>query len=304
MLTRRQLECLVAVAEELHFSRAGERLGMAQSAVSVQVQQLEHKLGVRLLNRGKRQPVSLTDAGTLLYTEAVAAIRHLERAENVAVLAAKGLSGTIRLGYVASAVSSGLLSRILASFRPGHEAVHMQVLAMETPRQLSALDSGELDVGIVRPRPRYPDGVETTIVHSEPLMVAMADAHPLARKPTVGVRDLRDETFVSPQFDDSQGFAEVLGKLAAVAGFEAAPAYRVNDIITATSMAAAGYGIVIVPESIQLLRQPGVSFRPIRDFKELVHLALAYRRREASAAVKAFISVAKSGLKTEKPRTP
>ena len=97
MLTRRQLECLVAVAEELHFSRAGERLGIAQSAVSVQLQQLEHKLGVRLLNRGKRQPISLTDAGMLLYTEAVAALRHLERAENVAVLAAKGMSGNVRI---------------------------------------------------------------------------------------------------------------------------------------------------------------------------------------------------------------
>lgn len=293
MLTRRQLECLVAVAEELHFSRAGERLGIAQSAVSVQLQQLEHKLGVRLLNRGKRQPISLTDAGMLLYTEAVAALRHLERAENVAVLAAKGMSGNVRLGYVASAVSSGLLSRILASFRPGHEAVHMQVLAMETPKQLVALESGEIEVGIVRPRRRYPDGVEATIIHSEPLMVAMPEAHPLARNPAVGVRDLRDQTFVSPQFDEAEGFAEVIGKLAAIAGFEAAPAYRVNDFLTATSMAAAGYGIVIVPESIQLLRQPGVTFRPITDFKELVHLVLAFRRGEASPAVKTFVATAK-----------
>lgn len=297
MLTRRHLECLVAVAEELHFSRAGERLGVAQSAVSAQIQQLESKLGVRLLNRGKRQPISLTDAGMLLYAEAVAALRHLERAENVAVLAAKGMSGSVRLGYVASAVSSGLLSRMLAEFRPGHEAVHMQVLAMETPRQLMALDAEEIDVGIVRPRRRYPDGIEAVVVHSEPLMVALPQTHHLARNATVAAKDLRDQTFVSPQFDDAEGFAEVIGKLAAIAGFAAAPAYRVNDFITATSMAAAGYGIVVVPESIQLLRQPGVTFRPIKDFKEQVHLALAYRRRESSPAVRSFLDVARGRRK-------
>lgn len=294
MLTRRQLECLVAVAEELHFSRASVRLGVAQSAVSVQIQQLEDKLGVRLLNRGKRQPITLTDAGVLLYTEAVAALRHLERAENVAVLAAKGMTGNVRLGYVASAVTSGLLARVLAGFRPGHEAVHMQVLAMETPRQLIALESNEIDVGIVRPRRRYPDGVEATIVHSEPLMVAMPERHQLARQEVVQVKDLRDQTFVSPQFNESEGFAEVIGRLAAAAGFQAAPAYRVNDFITAVSMATAGYGIVIVPESIQLLRQPGITYKSIKDFKERVHLALAYRRRETSPAVKSFVAIARA----------
>jgi len=295
MLTRRQLECLVAVAEELHFSRAGERLGVAQSAVSVQIQQLEDKLGIRLLNRGKRKPITLTDAGMLLYTEAVAALRHLERAENVADLVAKGMSGNVRLGYVASAVTSGLLTRVLASFRPGHEAVHLQVLAMETPRQLIALDSGEIDVGIVRPRRRYPDGVEAVIVHSEPLMVAMPEWHPLARKDAVGVKDLRDQTFVSPQFNEAEGFSEVIGRLAAAAGFQAAPAYRVNDFITAVSMAAAGYGIVVVPESIQLIRQAGVTYKPVKDFKERVDLALAHRRRETSPAVKSFLAIAKAG---------
>lgn len=294
MLTRRQLECLVAVAEELHFSRAADRLGMAQSAVSVQIQQLESDLKVRLLNRNKRQPISLTDAGALLYAEAVPALRHLERAENVALLAAKGMAGTVRLGYVASAVTSGLLSKALASFRPGHERVHMQVLAMETPRQLMALETEDIDVGIVRPRQSYPDGVEATIVHSEHLMVAVPEGHPLASQATISVKDLRDQTFISPQFNESEGFSEVIGRLAATGSFQAAPAYRVNDFITATSMAAAGYGIAIVPASIQLLRQPGVVFKPIRDFKELVHLALAFRKREASPAVKSFVAVARA----------
>lgn len=295
MLSYRQLEHFVAVAQELHFSRAADRLGIAQSAVSVQIQQLEQQLGVRLLQRNKRQPITLTDAGELLYEEALAVLRHMERAQQIGQLAAQGMSGHVRLGYISSSVTSGVLARMLTQFRPGHEQVHMQVLAMETPRQLQALQQGEIDVGLVRPRRRYPEGVKAVIVHSEPFMVAMAENHPLAWQDSISVADLRGQTFIAPQFiNESEGFAEVLARLAESAGFSAREAYRVNDFVTATSLAAAGYGLVVLPESNQRLNQPGVIFRPLRDFKEQVHMALAYRERENSPAVRAFLAAAKS----------
>lgn len=294
MLTHRQLQYFVAVAEELHFSRAADRLGVAQSAISVQVQQLEQQLGVRLILRNKRQPIALTDAGALLYAEAVAALRHMERAEQVGLLAARGLSGNIRMGYVASAVTSGLLSRMLGGFRASHAQVRMQVIAMETPKQLSAIDAGEIDVGLVRPRRQYPDGVEAVIVHSEPFMVAMPAAHELARQAAVQSSDLNGQTFIAPQFNESEGFSEVLARLASAGGFPVKAQYHVNDFITATSLAAAGYGVVIVPESIRLFGQPGVAFRPISDFHELGHLALAYRKREHSPAIRSFAAAAQA----------
>lgn len=290
MLSHRQLQSFVAVAEELHFSRAADRLGMAQSAISVQIQQLEKDLGVRLLLRNKRQPIALTDAGTLLYAEAVAALRHMARAEQVGLLAARGLSGNIRMGYVASAVTSGLLSRMLGSFRRSHERVCMDVIAMETPRQLLAIESGEIDVGLVRPRSHYPQGVEACVIHSEPLMVAMPADHALAGRAAVQAADLRGQTFISPQFNEREGFSEVLARLAAFAGFSAASEYHVHDIITATSLAAAGYGVAIVPASQQVFGQPGVVFRPIADFHERIHLALAWRQREISPAIRFFVA--------------
>ncbi len=295
MLSYRQLEHFVAVAQELHFSRAADRLGIAQSAVSVQIQQLERQLGVRLLQRNKRKPITLTDAGELLYEEALAVLRHMERAQQIGLLAAQGMSGHVRLGYISSSITSGVLARMLTQFRPGHEQVHMQVFAMETPRQLQALQQGEVDVGLLRPRRRYPEGVKAVIVHSEPFMVAMAENHPLARHDTVSVADLRGQTFIAPQFiNESEGFAEVLARLADAAGFSAREAYRVNDFVTATSLAAAGYGLVVLPESNQRIHQPGVIFRPLRDFQEKVHMALAYRERENSPAVRAFLAIAKS----------
>ena len=190
-----------------------------------------------------------------------------------------------------------MLAQVLTRFRPGHEQVHMQVMAMATPRQLQALQLGEIDAGLVRPRRRYPEGVTAVVVHSEPFMVALAETHPLARHESISVADLRGQTFIAPQFvNESEGFGEMLTRLAEVAGFSAQEAYRVDDFVTATSLAAAGYGIVVLPESNRLLHQPGVVFKPLKGFKETVQMVLAYRERENSPAVRAFLAVAKRGV--------
>jgi DNA-binding MarR family transcriptional regulator len=105
-LDARQLRYFMAVAEGLSFARAADRLNVAQSAVSLQIKGLEEGFGARLLNRRKRAAVSLTEAGRLFLPEAAAAIRQLERAEQVGLLAARGALGQIEVGYVTSAVMS------------------------------------------------------------------------------------------------------------------------------------------------------------------------------------------------------
>jgi DNA-binding transcriptional LysR family regulator len=292
MLDARQLAYFVAVAEELHFARASDRLGVAQSAVSAKIQRLEEQLHVRLLDRGKRKPVTLTDAGQMFYAEAVVTLRHLNRAEQVGLLASRGLTGVVRLGYVASAVTSGLLSRSLKAFRASHPEVRMDVIAMETPRQLEALSSDEIDAGFGRPRRLYTPGVQGSVVHSERLVVVLPEKHPLAKKRSVRAVDLRGQSFVTPQFNETEGFLETLTRLGQAGGFSVDSEYRVNDFVTAVSLAAAEYGVVVAPESIQLFAQPGVTFRRISDFLEQVHLALVRRRREPSAAVHAFVQCA------------
>ncbi|WP_233889919.1 LysR family transcriptional regulator [Paraburkholderia flagellata] len=289
MIEARQLRYFVAVVEELHFARAADRLDIAQSALSAQIQRLEREIGVRLLNRNKRQPVTLTDAGRLFHAEAVAALRHIERADQVGRLAARGLAGIVRIGFVASGVTSGVLSDTLRAFRQSHPDVRIEVVPMETPRQFEALDSGEIDVGILRPRRRYPAGIVATNVHTEHLMVAMADHHPLAARRKLHARDLKDQSFISPQFNEEEGFGEVLAALGAAGGFSALLDYRVQDFISVLTLASAGYGVAVVPESMSRFALPGLCFRPVTDFEFPVHLAMASRRRELSPAVRAFI---------------
>jgi len=291
MIDVRQLQCFLAVSEELHFAKAADRLGVAQSGLSTQIQRLEQDLGVTLLNRNKRKPVSLTDAGHLFHAEAVAALRHIERADQVGRLAARGLAGVIRVGYVASGISSGLLSMMLGEFRKSHEMVRLEVVPMETPRQLEALSDGQIDVGIVRPRRLCPAGVTTKVVQAERLLAVMTESHPLARRRTISAHALTDQSFIVPQFAEEEGFGSALSDLGKAGGFTPHLEYRVQDFISAICLASAGYGVAIVPESMQNFSQPGVIYKQIADFSLSVELALAYRRREVSPAVRAFVKL-------------
>jgi DNA-binding transcriptional LysR family regulator len=294
MIDARQLIVFVTVVEDLHFSRAADRLGVAQSAISTQIQRLETTVGTKLINRKNRQPVTLTDAGLLFYAEAVAALRHLNRAEEVGRLAAQGIYGIARLGFVSSGVTSGLMARVLTAFRKSHAQVSLNVVAMETPRQIEAIQSGEIDVGILRPRRNYPPGLSATVIHSERLIVAISSFHRLANKREVSAAELSGEIFITPQFNESEGFSATLSRLSTAGNFSITSEYRVNDFISAVSLAAAGYGIVVGPESMKVFTQPGSIFLSITDFQEEVHLALAYRTREQSLAVKNLISCALS----------
>ncbi|WP_157268851.1 LysR family transcriptional regulator [Azohydromonas aeria] len=293
MLESRQLRCFLAVAEDLHFGRAADRLGVAQSALSAQVQRLEAELGVRLLNRRKRAAVTLTDAGQLFLAEAGAAWAQLQRAEHVGRLAARGDAGEVRLGYVASALTSGLLTDTLKAFRQAHAGVRMRIVPMETPRQIESLADGLLDVGLMRPRPQYPEGVAAELLRSEPLEIAMAAEHPLAARPSLRAQDLKNETFIVPQFNETAGFGDNLRRLGALGGYAIEPACAVNDFVTAASMACAGYGIVLAPRSLKNFAPGGLVFRRVEGFDDEVRLVMAYRLREPAPAVQALLRVAR-----------
>jgi LysR family transcriptional regulator, benzoate and cis,cis-muconate-responsive activator of ben and cat genes len=296
MMDTRQLKAFVALTEDLHFARTADRLDIAQSVLSEQIRKLETDLGVRLLNRNKRAAVSLTDAGEIFLREARLALRQLERAESVGRLAARGEVGNISLGYVGSAVSTGVLPAALKGFRRERPEVDMHITLMETPRQLESLRHGRLDIGLLRSRSQYPEGVTAKIVKREQLMIALASNHPLTGSATIRAEQLSDEAFIVPQFSESEGFAENLSSLGRCGGFDAVPRHRVADFITALCMAAAGYGVVLVPQSMKAFAPTDVAFRSVDGYDQEVELALAYRTRESAPCVKGFVEFAVSQL--------
>jgi DNA-binding transcriptional LysR family regulator len=289
-MDRRQLRCFVTVAEELHFGRAAERLHLAQSAISLQVQKLEAELGVRLLNRGKRAAVSLTSAGGLFLTEAVAALRQLERAERIGRLSGRGEIGQIEVGYVASAVMCGVLPSCLGRFRLARPAVNVRLKPLETPEQLAALSEGVIDVGFVRPRSRYPAGVSTRLVHREPLLLALGADHPLAAERALLPSSVAGETFVIPVSEEAAGFDASVATLQDLGGALRRPARQVSDFVTVLALVSAGYGLALVPRSMQALGVQNVAYRAIDGYSEAAELVLAWRASEVSPAVRAFVA--------------
>ena len=302
MLDARQLRYFITVAEELHFARAADRLNVAQSAVSLQIKGLEEAFGTRLLNRRKREAVSLTEAGRLFLSEAVVAIRQLERAEQVGHLAARGELGQIEVGYVTSAAMNRTLPSLLREYRRNHPAVQLRLTDMETPRQLDALAEGRLDVALIRPRPSYAAGLAAHVIHREALCLALAADHPLARSQTLQASDLSNEAFVVPQVAESSGFGSYLERLAATGKFTIKIVHDVGDFVTALSMAVGGYGVVLGPESMHALGFSDIVFRPLADFPEKVELAIAFRATEPSSAVRAFIDLATALGRRREPK--
>jgi len=295
VIETRQLRTFVTLAEDLHFGHAADRLDVAQSALSRQLQDLERRLGTRLLNRGRRAAVTLTEAGQALLAEARVALQQIDRAEAAARRAGRGEVGRLEIGYVVSAALSGVLSCALERFRLARPDVQVQVTGMETPKQLTALRDGSLDVAFVRPRATYPDGVSATVIHRESMLLAVAANHPLAHQ-RVDLRALADQPFIIPQFDESAGFAEHLAALASSGGFEPKLAYRVRDFITAIAMAAAGYGVVPVPRSVACIGLENVVYRPIHGYEGVAELAVAHRSSGASPATLAFAALARESL--------
>jgi DNA-binding transcriptional LysR family regulator len=160
---------------------------------------------------------------------------------------------------------------------------------METLRQLDALAEGRLDAALIRPRPSYPAGVAARVIHREAVCVALAADHPLARRHTLHATELGNEAFIVPHV---AAFGSHLERLAAAGGFPIKIVHGVGDIVTALSMAAAGYGVTIAPESMRRSGFPEVVFRPLADYGEKMELALAFRTAEPSAGVRAFIDAA------------
>lgn len=296
MLDTRQLRYFVAVAEDLHFTKAADRLHVAQSALSTQVKQLETQLGARLLARGKRSAVALTEAGVLFLVEARRALEQVERAEAAGRRAGRGELGHVAIGYVPSAAVSGVLSSAVRAYRAQRSDVILQLDEMESPKQLAAIIGSRLDVGLIRARKDYPDGVSATVIKQERLLLALPADHRLAQAREVEVLEvgaLSKETLILPQFGQHEGFTDYVTDFVAAVQPMPEQVYPVRGLPTALSLVGAGVGVALVTESWRSFAMANVVYRGIVDFERVVDMVLAHRTRESAPAVLAFVEACK-----------
>ncbi|KSV74518.1 hypothetical protein N182_28160 [Sinorhizobium sp. GL2] len=292
MLDVRQLRYFLAVAEDLHFTRASDRLHIAQSALSMQVKQLEEGLGVRLLERKKRALVELTEAGKLFALEARRAIEQVERAETVGKRAGRGELGHIEVSYVASASFSGVIPAIISRFKMKAPEVSFRLAEMETPKQIEALSEGRIDIAFIRPRAQYPDGIAAEILYQEKLLLAVPRDHPLAAQDEVKLPST--ETFIVPAFDERSGFMEYVADFVAKMTLQPQKTLVVRDFLTALSLVASGSGIALVPASLKCVAMANIAYCGAKSYDRTVGLAIAYRKDRIDPAVQSFLAAARS----------
>jgi len=289
----RHLRYFVAVAEELHFARAAERLHISPPSLTEQIRDLERELDAVLFIRTKRS-VTLTDAGTRFLEEARSTLRQAAHAASVAKLAGRGELGRIEIGYASTAACSGLVTAAVAEFRRTHRLVSLSLSAMQAAQQLEQLTEGHLDIGFLRSPARYPPGIAAVVIGRQAVVIALPSDHKLAKHETVSAAMLAEEQFLAPTFETQVGLYQLTADVGQQGNFVARIIDRIPDLFTTVTHVAAGVGIAVVPQSTSCIQIPGVVYKTLSRHTKPVELAAAFRRDERSPAVKAFIQQLRS----------
>ena len=283
----RQLECFVAVAEELHFRRAGERLGLSQSALSERISALEHEVGARLFFRTTRQ-VSLTQAGSDFVNDAKSILNDIERSiSNIRHTADSDLHH-IRVSGVDEAISM-LLPRALLEFRQTDPKVHVQVLEISSSEQHSQeLIAHRTDVAFVR-KHQEDKFITSTLLHRQPIVVALAHTNTLSRSASLSTPDIADQPIVGYPKHARPILHEALWSGFRQIGVQPNIVCEIIDKSTLLQFVAHGLGIALVPAWVKNIAPPGVSFVPFEPYENLIDLYLAFRTSGNSETLKRFI---------------
>ena len=266
MFSLARLSCFIAVAEELHFGRAAERLHMTQPPLSRQIQQLEAELGVQLIDRTTRT-VTLTPAGVAFLPDARRILQLAEGAAQTVKRVPAGDLGTVVIGFTAASAHA-VLPPLLEATRARLPDVKLDLREMVTAAQIEGLVTGELDLGLARPPLKRPGLVSRPLLH-EQLVAALPADHPLAslgRQLTLNDLDGQDVVMYSPV--QARYFNELLISTFTIAG--ATPRYvqTVTQVHTMLVLVRSGIGIALVPASAATLHPEGVAFRSIGAFRE------------------------------------
>ncbi|TKK86264.1 LysR family transcriptional regulator [Herbidospora galbida] len=279
----RHLEGFVALAEELHFVRAAERLHIAQPALSQQIQKLESVLGVELLIREKRR-TRLTHVGELFLVEARRTLAQAKAAQAVADRARRGELGRLRVAYMPTTSSAPFLA-MLADFRNRHPGVRVDLL--ELPLGTTS-QPPDVDVAFISRIGSF-DCPEGRILSVEPFIAALPVNHPLAGSPVIEIADLAHDPFVVLELDDCPQWGETVHGMCTTAGFRPDVTHRVCQVSTQLMSVAAGLGVALVPASTEGLRREGVAFVPLKGPTATISAAALWRSSDSSPVLARFV---------------
>jgi DNA-binding transcriptional LysR family regulator len=296
----RHLRYFVAVAEELHFGRAAERLHIAQPPLSQQIRKLEETIGHRLFLRTSRQ-VKVTAAGEELLKRAQQTLRKVAEDVHSTQRVGRGEVGTLTVGFIPSFMLTAL-PQMLSVYRRQFPEVELRLREFYTSGLVRALRDGTVDIGFTRDAGSKEKGLHTEVLLPEPYIAVVPMQHPLAKRTSLRIRELRAEPFVLFSPDVGQSAWSKVERLCQQGGFRPRVVQEAPHWLSILRLVSAGLGVTIAPSCVQQIADERVRCIRIRDATVFSHLELAYREQTVAELETNFLRLARNTF--QKPNRP
>ncbi|TBU74454.1 LysR family transcriptional regulator [Phytopseudomonas daroniae] len=284
----RHLRYFRVLAETLNFTRAAERLHIAQPPLSRQIQQLEDELGVALIERAR--PLRLTEAGRFFYEHSVQLLEQLGRVSEDTRRISEGQRRWLGIGFAPSTLY-GALPELIRQLR-SEAAIELGLSELITLQQVEALKRGRIDIGFGRIHIDDPAIVQE-VIREDPLVAALPAGHRLLAEPA-SLEDLAREPFVLYPGTPRPSYADHVLGLFARNGLKIRVAQMTNELQTAIGLVAAGIGITLVPASVQRLHRDDIGYTPLLDISATSPIVISYRKDDDSPLLRRCLNLVKN----------
>jgi DNA-binding transcriptional LysR family regulator len=286
----RHLRYFLAVGEEQHYGRAARQLHVAQPALSRQIQDLEREIGFQLFDRLPRG-VRLSAAGKVFLEDARLVLQQVSEATVRAGRVARGLAGTLRVGFTESASWHGVVPASFRRFRQGQPDAELQLSPMSSLEQVQAVRSGRLDAGFVFNMSKVDPELDQVLVATQKLVLAAPKEHPLTRRANLRLRDLTEAAFVWFPRRQSPAYYDRLLQACSRGGLTAPRIVQeAVDQATMLSLVACRLGVAFVTDATRWRCPKDVVLLPIVDLRVPIPFSLVWRKDNASPLLARFVA--------------
>lgn len=288
----RSVRYFVAVAEQLHFGRAAERMNVVQSAISQQIKRLEEELGTQLFLRTGSE-VRLSEAGRQMLPECRRLLAQADEAIRIARQAGAGLRGKINFGFIDNSISS-LIRPLVGEFRRHRRDIELGLQSLNRVEQTKALEDRLLDIGLM-PTPVPSDEFDREIFVSAPLVAALPHDHPLVENSFIALGELQQEPFILLPVAMRSRLLEIVLTACAAASFTPRIVQEAPQMHTILALVGAGLGVTLVPRWVATEVVRDVVFRPLKPESTNYELELIFvwRRDNLNPALAGFRDIAR-----------
>ncbi|MBT9313651.1 LysR family transcriptional regulator [Leptothoe kymatousa] len=287
-LSFRNLQTFLIIAEEMSFSQAAERLGIAQPPLSRQVQRLESQLNVKLFER-TRPRIRLTDAGQIFAETAKSILQQMENSMQAVQLVEQGLVGHLSIGIDSAAPACDRAVQLISSYQRQYTDIEFKIHELSGSQQLTALRLGHIDMGFLVP-PTIPKDIKAQTLVEESLVIALPAEHPLAAQPQITLADISQSPLVM-----NDHHSQILMAHGQYADLQSQIKQTISDSRLLMSLVASGLGLSVVPISISHSHsRPDIAFRPIVPNIQVVSLAAVWHQYPKST-IAPFIDFLSAG---------